>query len=378
MRKLWSAVLLCAALLCGAVTTTWAADAATLTITPDRTEVTADGGDVQVKFTITVAPPQGRELGVFSFRLKPSGNMTLPNDFKVNGEKVITYAQNDLPYDVTTGKGIFRTYEYTPDSCFFAAVGSTEGNRMRDAAEILTVTATIPAGSSGAYTLDAEFVAAPDGSGVTYTPQVNSTPVTVRSAAGASTGAAAAPAASNLLVQELEEPLAGGTPDTQVTVLTGDPGVTCEAAVSWLCDGAEMATGVFEAGHVYTVRLHLTATAGTFAEDVRANAGYALTRISATELELSRTYYVEATYTQEMTPQEGQERQEFNETLGDFRETLEPAPDGDIVDVLRPETQSDSPALTAAAIAIGVLAAAAAICQLAIPGGLRRLFRGKR
>ena len=187
MRKLICAIL-SVILLLGTAVTAWAEDTATLTIAPDKTEVTANGSAVQVKFTITVTPPEGRGLGVFSFRLKPSGGMTLPERFKENGEAVITYAVNDLPYDVTTGKGVFRTYEYTPGSCFFAAVGSTEGNRMTASAEILTITATISAGSTGTFTLDAEFVAAPDGSGATYTPKVDSTPVTVKGTGGTASG----------------------------------------------------------------------------------------------------------------------------------------------------------------------------------------------
>ena len=186
MRKLICAIL-SVILLLGTVATAWAEDTATLTITPDKTEVIADGNAVKVKFTVTVSPPEGKELGVFSFRLKPSGDMALPGSFKENGEAVITYAKNALPYDVTTGKGVFRTYEYTPGSCFFAAVGSTEGNRMTESAEILTITATIPAGSTGTFTLDAEFVAAPDGSGTTYTPKVDSTPVTVKGTGGTGT-----------------------------------------------------------------------------------------------------------------------------------------------------------------------------------------------
>ena len=91
MRKLICAIL-SVILLLGAAVTAWAEDTATLTITPDKTEVTANGSAVQVKFTVTVTPPEGRELGVFSFRLKPSGGMTLPGSFKENGEAVITYA----------------------------------------------------------------------------------------------------------------------------------------------------------------------------------------------------------------------------------------------------------------------------------------------
>ena len=58
MRKLICAVL-SVLLLLGAVVMAWAEDTATLTITPDKTEVTADGNDIQVVFTVTVAPPQG-------------------------------------------------------------------------------------------------------------------------------------------------------------------------------------------------------------------------------------------------------------------------------------------------------------------------------
>ena len=215
VRKLICAIL-SVILLLGTVATAWAEDTATLTITPDKTEVMSNGSAVQVKFTITVTPPEGRELGVFSFRLKPSGGMTLPGGFKENGEAVITYAVNDLPYDVTTGKGVFRTYEYTPGSCFFAAVGSTEGNRMTASAEILTITATIPAGSTGTFTLDAEFVAAPDGSGATYTPKVDSTPVTVKGTGGTGTSGSSG---------DTEKPETGGTASGETPDVTDKPDV---------------------------------------------------------------------------------------------------------------------------------------------------------
>ena len=283
VRKLICAIL-SGLLLLGTVATAWAEDTATLTITPDKTEVTANGSAVQVKFTVTVSPPEGKELGVFSFRLKPSGDMTLPGSFKENGEAVIVYAVNDLPYDVTTGKGVFRTYEYTPGSCFFAAVGSTEGNRMTESAEILTITATIPAGSTGTFTLDAEFVAAPDGSGATYTPRVDSTPVTVKGTGGSGgsggSGSTEKPAAS--------DPATGEAPDA-----TGTPDV----------------------------------------------------------------------------PQG-----ELPAAADDPQVVISPAPGG--ADAPVPDTaQGGGTGTVIAAIALGVLAAAGAVCQLAIPGGLGRLFR---
>ena len=283
VRKLICAIL-SVILLLGTVATAWAEDTATLTITPDKTEVTGNGSAVQVKFTITVTPPEGRELGVFSFRLKPSGGMTLPGSFKENGEAVITYAVNDLPYDVTTGKGVFRTYEYTPGSCFFAAVGSTEGNRMTASAEILTITATIPAGSTGTFTLDAEFVAAPDGSGATYTPKVDSTPVTVKGTGGTGTSGSSG---------DTEKPETGGTASGETPDVTDKPDVP---------------------------QGNLPAAAD------------------------------------------------------DPQPVISPAPGA--ADVPVPDTaQTGGAGTRIAAIVLGVLAAAGAVCQLVIPGGLGRLFR---
>lgn len=282
VRKLICAIL-SGLLLLGTAVTAWAEDTATLTITPDKTEVTADGSAVQVKFTVTVSPPEGKELGVFSFRLKPSGDMTLPGSFKENGEAVITYAKNALPYDVTTGKGVFRTYEYTPGSCFFAAVGSTEGNRMTEGAEILTITATIPAGSTGTFTLDAEFVAAPDGSGTTYTPKVDSTPVTVKG-----TGGSGGSGGSN----SAEKPETGEPTSGETSNVTDKPDVP----------------------------------------------------------------------------------QEDSSTAGDPQPVISPAPGA--ADAAVPDTaQTGGAGTKLAAIVLGVLAAAGAVCQLVIPGGLGRLFR---
>lgn len=283
MRKLICAVL-SVLLLLGAVATAWAEDTATLTITPDKTEVTADGNDIQVAFTVTVAPPQGKELGVFSFRLKPSGTMTLPKSFKVDGERVITYESLDLEYDINTDKGVFRTYEYTPGSCFFAAVGSSEGRRMTESAAILTITATIPAGSTGTFTLDAEFVAAPDGSGTTYTPKVDSTPVTVKGTGGTGTSGSSG---------DTEKPETGGTASGETSDVTDKPDVP-QGNLPAAADGQQP--------------------------------------------------------------------------------VISPAPGA--ADAPVPDTaQTGGAGTRIAAIVLGVLAAAGAVCQLIIPGGLGRLFR---
>lgn len=90
---------------------------------------------------------------------------------------------------------------------------------MTESAAILTITATIPAGSTGTFTLDAEFVAAPDGSGTTYTPQVDSTPVTVKGTGG--TGTSGSSGSSG----DTEKPETGGTASGETPDVTDKPDV---------------------------------------------------------------------------------------------------------------------------------------------------------
>ena len=179
MKRIITLVLTLAALL--VLTVTACADTipgtAKLTITPTDTKVSGD--TATVTYSVTVTPPEGKELGVFSVQLQPSDGMTLPRKFTVDGKKVITYGDGKLEYDEVEKTGYFATYEYTPQIGYFAAVGTTPERRMSKEATILTIQATMPANKSGTYTLNAEFIAALDGSGDVYTAQVSTTPVTV-------------------------------------------------------------------------------------------------------------------------------------------------------------------------------------------------------
>ena len=154
---------------------------------------------------------------------------------------------------------------------------------MTDGAEILTITATIPAGSTGTFTLDAEFVAAPDGSGATYTPKVDSTPVTVKGTGGTGTSGSSG---------DTEKPETGGTASGETPDVTDKPDVP----------------------------------------------------------------------------------QEDPSAAGDPQPVISPAPGA--ADAPVPDTaQTGGAGTKLAAIVLGVLAAAGAVCQLVIPGGLGRLFR---
>lgn len=179
MKRIITLVLTLAALL--VLTVTACADTipgtAKLTITPTDTKVSGD--TATVTYSVTVTPPEGKELGVFSVQLQPSDGMTLAKDFYANGKQVITYGDGKLSYSEVKQTGYFATYEYTPQTGYFAAVGTTPERRMSKEATILTIQATMPANKDGTYTLNAEFIAALDGSGDVYTAQVSTTPVTI-------------------------------------------------------------------------------------------------------------------------------------------------------------------------------------------------------
>lgn len=179
MKRIITLVLTLAALL--VLTVTACADTipgtAKLTITPTDTKVSGD--TATVTYSVTVTPPEGKELGVFSVQLQPSDGMTLAKDWKDSkGNRVINYV-DDLTFNKYQPDGVFATFDYTPQTGYFAAVGTTPERRMSKEATILTIQATMPANKSGTYTLNAEFIAALDGSGDVYTAQVSTTPVTI-------------------------------------------------------------------------------------------------------------------------------------------------------------------------------------------------------
>jgi len=93
-----------------------------------------------------------------------------------------------------------------------------------------------------------------------------------------------APIAS-VTIADLDAPVKGAAPDTSVTVTPS----SLAADVNWF-DGETPVTGNFAASTKYTVKIKLTASSGdNFAETVTAS-GYDVTRNSATELLLTKTF----------------------------------------------------------------------------------------
>lgn len=356
-------VLAAAFMLLAAITTAGAEDAATLTITPDRTEIHSDGAAVEITYTVSVAPPVGKEIGVFSFRLLPSGQMTLPESFRVNGEKVISYLNDDLAYNANTDEGVFHTFEYTPKAAFFAAVGSSEERRMTQAADIMTIIATVPADAYGTFVLDAEFLAAPDGSGASYAPVIRTTPVTVIGPGG-NTG-------NNVVVSDVDRPIAGAVPDGEATVsVPGQPQVT----TTWWEDGKPMTGESFLPGHAYTIVIQVKTEGAAFDTDVYVNEGYTVERTGENELILRRSFYVAQQYTQDIS------EDELADMLGSPAES--PAPDDtaqtDVTEDKAAEEEQATPGWGKTVIwmaVVLVLAAAVLLVQLMRPGGWKTILK---
>ena len=94
---------------------------------------------------------------------------------------------------------------------------------------------------------------------------------------------------TSVTIADLDAPVKGAAPDTSVTVTPS----SLAADVKWF-DGATPVTGNFAANTAYTVKIKLTASGGdNFAETVTAG-DYTVTRNSATELLLTKTFGVTA------------------------------------------------------------------------------------
>ena len=92
---------------------------------------------------------------------------------------------------------------------------------------------------------------------------------------------------TNVTVADLDAPVKGAVPDTEVTVTPS--GLT--SVVKWYAGETEFTGDTFAAGTAYTAAIILNATDGdNFAESVTGPNGYEVTRNSATQLTLKKTF----------------------------------------------------------------------------------------
>ena len=227
----------------------------TLTITPNVTSVPGSASaPIEVIYTIKVTPPAEGPVGEFHFNLKAPDGMTL-SEVKLKpqagnkGGDGYWVNMNDLWYNPTTEEGIFETFEYTPSSKYFQAFGTSATRNMTAEADIMTIKATIAAGKTGNFTLDAENVGINKDGTDSYSVDVKTTPVTVVSSI------------SGNLPVTIAKPVVNQAP---VTTLTD---TRYSGTITW--DPAVTSGGKFAASTVYTANVTLTANTGyQFADDV--------------------------------------------------------------------------------------------------------------
>ena len=135
---------------------------AELSITPNITTATAGTDPIDVIYTLRVTPPEGKAVGVFYFYLTAPEGMTLATNklgaaYANKGGDGYWVATKDLQKkeneDTGETTGIFEKIEYTPASGYFIAYGTTHERNMKEAADIMTIKATIEAGKTGEFTL---------------------------------------------------------------------------------------------------------------------------------------------------------------------------------------------------------------------------------
>ena len=185
MKKVLSVILTVAMISALIVLPTVAANEdVVLTIVPNVTSVDESENAVDVIYTLTVKPKAGVKIGAFSVKLNPPADMTLAETEVMEQSGDGFWINFDLKYIPRfQPNGIFETaYEYAPAIKTLNAAGGTEARAMTSEAVVMTIKATIAAGKSGEFVLDADFtVADPLGNGISNV-VVESTPVTVGSA----------------------------------------------------------------------------------------------------------------------------------------------------------------------------------------------------
>ena len=171
MKKIIASILAFALLLSTCLLTAFADnERIVLTVTPSITESKSDK-ETDVVFTIKITPKSGVNVGAFSFTLEPDDGMTLSETklaaaYKNQGGDGYWVASKDLKFseneDTGETTGIFKTFEYTVASKYFAAAGATADNCLTKEAIVMTIKATIKAGKAAKYNLNIEGFAAAD------------------------------------------------------------------------------------------------------------------------------------------------------------------------------------------------------------------------
>lgn len=136
---------------------------AAFTIEADKTTLYGEGEQI-VKFHIYVESVDNVPIRAFQFTLEPSANLTLATELAADNAGFNYAYQNTgkLINSPSNMDGMYRRFEYTPDSRYFGAAGTDEGKGItEEKTEIMTIMGKV--NGMGDYTLSMTGVVAGNG-----------------------------------------------------------------------------------------------------------------------------------------------------------------------------------------------------------------------
>ena len=136
---------------------------AAFTIEADKTTLYGEGEKI-VKFHIYVESVDNVPIRAFQFTLEPSANLTLATELAADNAGFNYAYQNTgkLINSPSNMDGMYRRFEYTPDSRYFGAAGTDEGKGItEEKTEIMTIMGKV--NGVGDYTLSMSGVVAGNG-----------------------------------------------------------------------------------------------------------------------------------------------------------------------------------------------------------------------
>lgn len=136
---------------------------AAFTIEADDTALYDNGGEQIVKFHIYAESVDNVPIRAFQFTLVPSANLTLATELAADNAGFNYAYQNTgkLINSPSNMDGMYRRFEYTPDSRYFGAAGTDEGKGITTKTEIMTIMGKV--NGVGDYTLSMSGVVAGNG-----------------------------------------------------------------------------------------------------------------------------------------------------------------------------------------------------------------------
>ena len=267
----------------------------TITITPDRDKVDTTTEDAIVTYTVKakVTDPS-LKVGALTITLDPGTGLTLAEETKKKNPNFY-YQANAAKYqynEETNDTGIFETtFSYAPKTKTFIASGTTNARNLNSThgeIVLMTIMGKIAKGTTGSVTLGTSTANYGDPSGeASSIANCDVTPATVT----------IPKAPITTVTASVDAPVKGQPLDFTGTVASGAPYSITK--VEWFEGTTDTGTPVTnpataKAEQFYYARITLKANSGeTFDEKFKtgaANGDYSVTRVSNTELLLTKAY----------------------------------------------------------------------------------------